>query len=205
MTVATGAQRVGVFGGTFDPIHLGHLIVAAEMRHALDLDRVLFVPAARPPHKTTRPIGDDAHRLAMLALALAGNPAFEISTIELDRAGLSFTVDTLADLAVSLAPTSLVFIMGEDSLRDLPTWHEPDRIASLAILAVAARPGVGIDLDAVVRAVPAARDRVRLVPIPLIGISATDIRRRVAAGEPIRYQVPSRVEDYIRRHDLYRS
>ena len=203
--MAAEPQRVGVFGGTFDPVHLGHLIVAAEMRHALDLDRVLFVPAARPPHKATRPIGDDAHRLAMLGLALADNPAFEISTVELDRPGLSYTSDTLAALSTTLAPASLAFLMGEDSLRDLPTWHEPDRIASLAILAVATRPGVVVDLDAVVRAVPAARDRVRLVPIPLIGIAATDIRRRVAAGEPIRYQVPARVEDYIRRHRLYRS
>ena len=203
--MTTAPNRIGIFGGTFDPIHLGHLIAATEMRHALRLDRVLFVPAARPPHKSTRHVSDDTHRLAMLRLVLTDNPAFGISTIELDRPGPSYTSDTLAALSTMLAPASLVFLMGEDSLRDLPTWHQPDRIVSLAVLGVATRPGVVADLDAVFQAVPPARDRIRLVQIPLIGIEATDIRRRVAAGEPIRYQVPPPVEDYIRRHNLYRS
>ena len=199
------SPRLGVFGGTFDPVHLGHLIAATEVRHVLGLDRVLFVPARRPPHKPEQEVGDDRHRLAMLRLAVADNPAFEISSIELDRAGPSYTSDTLAILAAERDPASLVFVMGEDSLRDLPTWHDPGRIASLAALGVATRPGVALDLDAVLRSVPEARGRVHLVPIPLIGISSRDLRRRVAAGEPIRYQVPAPVAAYIARHGLYRS
>lgn len=201
--MSASRPRLGVFGGTFDPVHLGHLIVASELQHALRLDRVLFVPAARPPHKTDRDIVDDRHRLAMLRLALADDPTFDLSTVELDRSGLSYTVDTLAELAVGHAPATLVFLMGADSLRDLPTWYRPERIAALAELGVAARPGVDVDLDAVVRAVPEVRGRVTVVPIPLIGIASSDIRRRIAFGEPIRYHVPTAVEDYILSHRLY--
>lgn len=199
------AARIGVFGGTFDPVHLGHLILAGELRHALALDRVLFVPAGRPPHKTGQAIGDDAHRLAMLRLALADDPAFAISTVDLDRAGTSYTADLLAILHRALAPAKLFFLMGEDSLRDLPTWREPERIAALAELGVATRPGVAIDLEAVLRAVPAARGRVHLVPMPPIGIASHDLRRRIRAGEPIRYLVPAAVETYIADSDLYRG
>ena len=149
-------------------------------------------------------ISDDAHRLEMLGLALANNTAFEISTLDLDRRGLSYTSDTLAILAHDLAPATLVFLMGEDSLRDLPTWHEPARIAALAELGVARRPGVDVDIAAVIRAVPEVRDRIHLVPVPLIGVSSTDIRLRVAAGAPISYQVPPAVERYIRSTGLYR-
>jgi nicotinate-nucleotide adenylyltransferase len=197
--------RVGVFGGTFDPVHVGHLIVATELRHTLALDRVLWVPAGRPPHKTAQEISDDAHRLAMLRLALQDDPAFEISTLDVDRRGLSYTADTLAILARDLAPATLVFLMGEDSLRDLPTWHQPGRIAALAELGVALRPGVNADVEAVTAAVPEARGRVRLVPVPLIGVSSSDIRLRVATGAPISYQVPQSVERYIVANALYRS
>lgn len=197
--------RVGVFGGTFDPIHLGHLIVASEVRHALALDRVLFVPAGRPPHKPEQPISDDVDRLAMLRLALAGNPAFEISTVDLERPGPSYTADLLAILGEGLAPAELVFLMGEDSLQALPTWHQPGRIATLAELGVATRPGVPLDLDAVYRAVPETRGRVRLVPSPAIDVSSHDLRRRVATGAPIAYQVPAAVEAYIAARGLYRT
>ena len=197
--------RIGVFGGTFDPVHLGHLIVATELRHALALDRILFVPAGRPPHKPDLEISDDAHRLAMLRLALDGDPAFAISTVDVDRGGLSYTSELLAILRRELNPVDLVFLMGEDSLRDLPTWHEPGRIAALAELGVALRPGVAVDLEAVLRAVPEARGRVHLVPTPLIDIASRDLRRRVATGAPIRYQVPAAVEAYIREHGLYRG
>jgi nicotinate-nucleotide adenylyltransferase len=140
----------------------------------------------------------------MVRLAVAGNPAFEVSTADLDRGGPSYTADLLARLAVELAPAGLVFLMGEDSLRDLPTWREPGRIAALAELGVATRPGVAIDVEAVYRAVPAARGRVRLVPTPAIGISSRDLRRRVAGGAPIAYQVPAAVERYIHERGLYR-
>lgn len=198
-------SRIGVYGGTFDPVHLGHLILASELRHALSLDRVLFVPAGRPPHKTGQAIGDDRHRLAMLRLALVDDPAFALSTVDLDRAGTSYTADLLEILRSLLAPAKLYFLMGEDSLRDLPTWNEPTRIVALAELGVATRPGVDADLEAVLRAVPAARGRVHVVPMPPIGIASHDLRRRVRAGEPIRYLVPSAVEDYIAAHALYRT
>ena len=203
MRGAERLARIGVFGGTFDPPHVGHLIVAAELGHALDLDRVLFVPAGRPPHKTAAEVSNDNDRLAMVRLAVAGNPAFGVSTADVDRNGPSFTSDLLARLSAELAPASVVFLMGEDSLRDLPTWHEPARIAALAELGVARRPGVDVDLEAVLRAVPTARGRVHLVPMPPIGIASHDLRRRVRAGEPIRYLVPEAVEAYIAEHGLY--
>jgi nicotinate-nucleotide adenylyltransferase len=199
----TTHSRIGVFGGSFDPVHTGHLIMATELRFALKLDVVLFVPAGRPPHKPDMHITDDHHRLAMLKLALDGAPRFRIHTVDLDRAGPSYTVDTLAILRRELDPAQLVFLMGADSLRDLPTWHDPNRIAAQAELGVARRPGVALDLTAIERAIPAARGRVHLVDIPEIQISSSDLRCRVAAGQPIAYQVPRPVEDYIVSARLY--
>ena len=200
-----GPARVGVFGGTFDPPHLGHLVVAAELRHALELDRLLFVPAGRPPHKETGSVGRDEDRVAMVRLAIAGNPAFEVSTVDLEGGGPSFTADLLAALREELAPADLVFLMGGDSLRDLPGWHRPGRIAELARLGVATRPGVELDVAAIDRGVPAARDRFRVVEVPPIGVASRDRRRRVAAGAPIAYQLPAAVERYIRERGLYRG
>lgn len=197
-------QRIGVFGGTFDPVHLGHLVVAADLAHALRLDRTVFVPAGRPPHKDMDLVGDDDHRLEMLRLALADNPAFEISTVDLERDGPSYTADLLDIMAEREPEADLVFLMGEDSLRDLPTWHEPERILRRAEIGVAMRPGVEVDLAGLHDVLPATRERITIVPTPLIGISSTDIRRRVAAGEPIRYQVPDPVLAYILRNGLYR-
>jgi nicotinate-nucleotide adenylyltransferase len=201
----TRSQRLGVFGGTFDPPHLGHLIIATELRHALSLDRVLFVPAGRPPHKRAQIIGEDERRLAMLRLALADAPNFDVNLVDLDRHGPSYTADTIDLLHEQLQPAELVFLMGEDSLRDLPAWHEPERIVARAELGVARRPGVELDLAAIYSAVPTACGRVHLVDVPEIGISSRDLRRRVADGRPIRFQVPRSVEDYIRRHGLYRE
>lgn len=198
------ASRIGVFGGTFDPPHIGHLVLAADLRHALRLDRVLFVPAGRPPHKP-EPISDDDDRLAMVRLAIAGDPAFAVSTVDVDRGGPSYSADLLAILREESPDATLVFLMGEDSLRDFPSWHRPGAIATLAELGVATRPGVRVDLEAVVRAVPEAAGRVVLVPTPSIGVSSRHLRRRVASGSPIAYQVPAAVERYIREHGLYRD
>jgi nicotinate-nucleotide adenylyltransferase len=197
-------QRVGVFGGTFDPIHVGHLIVAADLRFALGLDRLLFVPAGRPPHKPADLVSDDGDRLAMLELALADDPAAEISTADLERPGPSYTVDLLRILEDRLPGARLVFLMGEDSLRDLPTWREPDEIARLAELGVATRPGVEFDLEAITARVPASRGRVSVVETVQLSISSSDIRRRVRLGAPIRHQVPRAVEAYIADRGLYR-
>ncbi|MGI8643334.1 MAG: nicotinate-nucleotide adenylyltransferase [Thermomicrobiales bacterium] len=198
-------ERLGVFGGTFDPIHYGHLIAAAELRHALGVDRVLFVPAPRPPHKKSNVVGTDSQRLAMVELAIAGEPGFEVSRVEFDRSGPSYTVNTLADLAMAHPGADLLLFLGEDALRDLPTWREPQRILRLAHLAVATRPRSALDLQALLRALPEATGRFTLVPTPSIGISATDLRSRVQQDRPVRFQTPDTVIGYIREHALYRS
>ena len=201
---ATEGPRVGVFGGTFDPVHVGHLIVAADLSQALRLDRLLFVPAGRPPHKPADLVSTDTDRLAMLELALADDPLTEISPVDLERVGPSYTVDLLAILQAQLPTARLVFLMGEDSLRDLPTWRQPEEIARLAELGVAARPGVTFDLEAVFARVPTARGRVAVVETVQLSISSSDIRRRVRLGAPIRHQVPRSVEIYIAERGLYR-
>jgi nicotinate-nucleotide adenylyltransferase len=199
----SAAPRVGIFGGTFDPIHHGHLLIAAELRHRLRLGRLLFLPAGQPPHKTDRAISSDAHRMRMLELAIDGDPNFEISRIDIERGGYSYTADSLALLQQSFPDASLYFLMGQDSLRDLPHWHEPGRIAEQAMLGVALRPGVHVDVDHILTVVPEANDRIEFVQVPLIQIASSDIRRRVRTGEPIRYHVPLLVEDYIHTHRLY--
>lgn len=195
--------RLGIFGGTFDPVHLGHLIMAEEFREQLGLDRVLFLPAGQPPHKIGRVISPARHRVAMLHLAIAGEPAFGISYVDVERPGPCYTADSLAILRERHPGEELVFLMGQDSLADLPTWHDPNRIAAQAVLGVALRPGVTIDVEQVLAAVPAARGRIQFVRAPLIEIAASDVRRRVAEGRSIRYHVPREVEDYIYAHRLY--
>ena len=198
------ATRTGIFGGTFDPIHIGHLIAATELRHALDLDRVIFIPTGSPPHKGNVTVAPAADRLAMLRLAIGGITEFDVSTIEVDRAGPSYTLDTLLSLRIADPNADLLLLMGEDSLRDLTTWRQPEGILALAEIGVATRPGVNVNLATLAKTLPATRDRVAIVPIPDIGISSRDIRRRVSKGEPIRFQVPAPVEDHIRRRGLYR-
>jgi nicotinate-nucleotide adenylyltransferase len=192
-----------VLGGTFDPVHNGHLHIARSLQEALNLDRVVWVPAGRPPHKAGQIVSSDEDRLAMLRLALEGSPCDEISTIDLERAGPSYTADTLELLAQQLQPARLVFLMGEDSLRDLPTWHEPERIVQAAELAVAGRPGIDADLELVARDVPSVRGRVRIVPIDEVAISSSDIRQRARAGESLSGLVPPAVAAYVREHGLY--
>jgi nicotinate-nucleotide adenylyltransferase len=196
-------ERIGVFGGTFDPIHVGHLLLASELHFALQLDRVLFVPAARPPHKRDQELSPDADRLAMVRATVAEDIRFELSLIELDRDGPSYTADTIELLQQVHPRASLFFLMGEDSLRDLPTWRNPDRILAVAELGVAARPGVDVDLSDLFGILPSATGRVHLVPTPEISISSSDIRRRVEERRPIRYHVTPEVEAYIRANGLY--
>ncbi len=198
-------RRLGIFGGTFDPVHLGHLIVAEELRFRLGLERVLFLPAGRPPHKTNQEISPDRDRVLMLELAIAGNPNFAVSYLDVERPGLSYTADSLALLQEQYPDCTLYFLMGQDSLRDLPNWHDPNRIARQAILGVALRPGVVVDIDDIIRRVPDAANRIRLVDVPLIQIASRAIRQRVRAGQPITYQVPAEVEAYILRRGLYRD
>ena len=203
MTSVEHRQRIGVLGGTFDPVHNGHLHIADALRAALDLDGVLWVPAGRPPHKSDQIVSSDHDRLAMLDLALAGSATDEISTIDIDRSGPSYTADTLEILAEHFPNAQLFFLMGEDSLRDLPEWHHPERILRVAKLAVAGRPGVETDLESLEFQVPGVRKRVHVVPTEEIAISSSEIRRRVKENQSIRGLVPASVEAYIQEHGLY--
>lgn len=205
MTSDQRIPRIGVFGGTFDPVHAGHLHIADQLRKALALDRIIWVPAGRPPHKRGQIVSGDADRLAMLELALAGSPNDEISTLEIERAGPSYTADTLEQLQQALAPASLVFMLGEDSLRDLPTWRDPERILRAAELAVAGRPGIEANVEELARALPGLQDRLTLAPLDELPISSSEIRRRVASGESIAGLVPPAVADYIARRGLYHA
>jgi nicotinate-nucleotide adenylyltransferase len=206
-------RRVGILGGTFDPIHYGHLVVAEEVREALRLDRVLFVPAPRPPHKLDDGLASVADRCAMVRLAIADNRAFELCEIELRREGPSYTVDTLAELVGEAnrhgIARELWFILSTEALAGLSTWHEPARLLELARLAVVPRPGSPLpDRDARTAVLPggeAARDRVDCVQTVPLAHSSSDVRDRIAAGQSIRYLVPPTVESYIQDHGLYRS
>jgi len=194
-------RRVGVLGGSFNPPHLGHLVIASEACYQLGLERVVFVPAADPPHKTVADATPAAVRVEMARLAIAGDERFTVSTVELDR-GLKYTVDMLRALAEEYAGAELVFIMGSDSLLQFETWHEPQAILELCRLAVAVRPGdEERRLDAV--AAGLGRRRALVLRTPLIAVSSTDLRGRVRMGMPLTYLVPRAVEEYVRRHDLY--
>lgn len=191
------AVRTGVFGGTFDPVHMGHLIIAEEAVARLRLERVLFVPASRPAHKRARAITPMEHRVAMLRIATKGNDRFHVSRIEAGRAGISFTAHTL-DALTRRGAGDLYFIMGQDSLEEFHSWHDPDRIARLARLVVFPR-GEG-ELSSLG---PSLRRRVLFLHPPRIGISSTEIRRRLRRGLSVRYWMPDRVLAYVKRHGLY--
>ena len=194
---------VGILGGTFDPIHHGHLVIAEEAREALGLERVLLVPAAAPPHKPDRPVTSPAHRLAMAELAIAGNPALAVSTIEVERGGASYTVETLEALAAD-GIADPWFILSAEALAGFPAWRRPDRILELCRLAVVPR-GAHETLGAawVREHFPGREARVTFLPGPLLPISGSVVRRRAAAGRSIRYLVPDAVARYIADHGLY--
>ena len=210
---ATRPRRVGVFGGTFDPVHWGHLWLAEAAREACRLDEVRLVPAASPPHKQGAVITQPRHRLQMLELATAGLPMFTIDRREIGREGPSFTVDTLGELADELShelnpngsrepAAELFFLMGADSLADLPTWREPGRIAELATIVAVNR---GDQSPAIPAACAHLADRIELVTMPACGLSATDLRQRARAGRSLLFRTPRPVELYIREHELYRG
>jgi nicotinate-nucleotide adenylyltransferase len=196
--------RIGVLGGTFDPPHYGHLILGEQARDQLALKRVLWVPAADPPHKQAQRISAISHRLQMLALALADNPAFEISKVDVERPGPHYTVDMLNLLRARYPAAELVFLIGGDSLRDILTWHDPEGIVARARMGVMGRPGTDYDLDALTEAIPGLEKRLSFIETPLIQISGYDIRRRVAEKKTIRYLLPYKVHSYIYEHGLYR-
>ncbi len=202
-------SKLGILGGTFDPIHCGHLAIARAALERLGLDRIVFIPAGRPWLKTAaeRRITDSAHRLAMVELAVVRIPDFTISTIDVDRPGPTYTIDTLVELLrQGVGDTELYLILGMDSVRELRRWRQPERIFDLATVVAVSRPLVDdLSADEIARTFPAARGRVIALRGPLMRTSATDIRDRVADGRPITGLAPEAVIGYIREHRLYRS
>jgi nicotinate-nucleotide adenylyltransferase len=208
-------MRLGVFGGTFDPVHYGHLLLAESCREQLTLDEVWFLPTAIPPHKRSRELTAAEARAEMLQLAVGGHAPFRVSRYEIDRGGVNYTVDTLGALARQQPASELFFLMGADSLRDLPTWKEPARICELATIVVVERAdpreGAAVSSEADLRALAVALSADAIATIddhrvrmPRIDISSSDIRRRVAEARSIRYQTPRAVEAYIAAHGLYK-
>jgi nicotinate-nucleotide adenylyltransferase len=192
--------RIGVFGGTFDPPHVGHLILAQHALEQLNLERVLFIPAGDPWRKRSREVTSAFHRLEMTRLATVDNSVFIVDDCEVTREGATYTVDTLRFLNQRLGTgTELFFILGEDALADLPHWRDPEGIAAEAMMAVVPREGIALPQ------LPFSPDRLVQVSMPYIGISSTALRERAGAGLSLRYQVPSSVEAYIRDHGLYAS
>ncbi len=198
-------MKIGVLGGTFDPVHRGHILIAEEARDALGLSEVLIVPSGQPVFKSNYKVTSAEHRLAMLRLAVAGIPWIKVSTMEIERAGPSYTVDTVTELRERPESSSeIYFIIGWDSLAYFPEWREPERIINVCILAAVPRPGFDCpDIRALEKKVPGISSRVVFLEKPLTDISSTDIREKASRGEPIVDLVPGPVADYIKEHKLY--
>jgi nicotinate-nucleotide adenylyltransferase len=204
-TVKSQIQRLGVIGGTFDPPHYGHLVLAETARVQLHLGRVLFVVAGQPPHKPGRPITPAHHRAAMVEAAIPDNPACVLSRVDLDRPGPHYTVEMLALLQGEYPEAELFFLVGGDSLAQFLTWRDPAGIVRMARLAVMQRPGNEPDLAVLEQVLPSLRERLVWLDAPALDIAASDLRRRVREGLPIRYLVPPPVEAYICEHRLYEA
>ena len=198
-------MRVGVFGGTFDPPHIGHLIAAEGARLPLSLEEVLFIPAGQPWFKADRPVTAADHRLAMVELAVASNPFLQVSDLEIRRPGPTYTVDTLAELHRGLEEDpELYVILGLDALKDFGRWHEPRRVLEMATVVGMRRPGSeSFDPQWIEAVSPGASAGVVVLDSPLIGVSGVELRRRIAEGKSIKYLVPEPVESHIREHRLY--
>lgn len=199
------ARRRGILGGTFDPPHYGHLAIAEQVHEQLGLDGVLFMPAAQPPHKPGRRISAPEHRLAMVELAIADNAHFGLLRDEIDRGGMSYSVDSLEQLSARRPGEEFVFIVSAEAARQLPTWRDPRRLLELAEMAVVPRLGYpGLEPDWTAQHFAGLEHRFIAIASASLGHSATTIRARAAAGRTIRYLVPPAVEDYIERYGLYR-
>lgn len=194
-------QRIGVMGGTFDPIHLGHLMIAEAVWNEYRLDKILFIPSANPPHKSNV-LTSAKHRFNMALLATCSNPHFEVSSIEMERKGPSYTVDTIKELKQIYGPKAeLYFIIGADSIKELPTWHNIDELLTLCHFVATRRPGYEPDLKLVEEDYKDAD--IRVLETPELEISSTDIRRRIKKGYSIQYITTEQVQQYIRKEGLY--
>jgi len=201
-------MKIGILGGTFDPVHIGHLIIAETVRDAMGLDKVCFIPAATPPHKRGREITPAEHRLEMVRLAIECNHAFELSDVELRRGGVSYSVETLEHLKATLdAEAEFFFIIGADTVPELPTWKDINELLQLCTLVVAARPGFRMEdlLSEDLALDPDARDRVfrHFIDAVRVDVASTELRARLAEGKTVRYMIPQEVENYIRAKELY--
>jgi nicotinate-nucleotide adenylyltransferase len=197
-------MRLGLMGGTFDPVHYGHLVIAEETRHVFGLDRVDFVTSADPPHKKGYPITPAEHRYAMTLLATASNPFFRVSRREIERAGPSYSIDTIQEYQQEFPDAEIFFITGADAILEILTWHRADEAIRLCTFVAATRPGY--DLAKMERALPASYlPHIRRITVPGVDFSSTDIRERVRRGQPIKYLVPEAVDAYIAKYDLYAS
>jgi nicotinate-nucleotide adenylyltransferase len=198
-------MKLGLLGGTFDPPHLGHLILAAEAYHQLGLSRLLWVLTPVPPHKPGRPISPLEQRIALVQAAIDADPAFEFSRIDIDRPSPHYALDTVRLLREQQPSAEVIYLMGGDSLHDLPSWHRPQEfLAACDALGVMRRPGYRVDLSALESVLPGITPKVRFVDTPLLDISSSDIRRRISNGEPYRYFLTQEVWDLIRAQALYR-
>ncbi|MFQ5494866.1 MAG: nicotinate-nucleotide adenylyltransferase [Phycisphaerae bacterium] len=203
------ASATGLFGGSFDPIHVGHLIIARAVAEHVRLDRLIFLPSARPPHKDGHQLADPVHRAEMVRLAIDGEPGLALDDFDLQRTGPTYTIDTVDHFRSVLGPAAgLCWLIGADSLAELPTWHRVTELVDRCTVTTVARPGRDkIDWPALRKTFTDEQiDRLRsgVVPAPLIDVSATTIRHRIGEGRSIRYLVPDAVRDYIERHRLYR-
>jgi len=199
-------NRIGLFGGTFDPPHLGHLILASEAQSQLELNRLLWILTPEPPHKQEQLITPIEHRLAMVKLAIEDNPNFELSHIELDRPGPHYTFDTIKLVADQNPNAEIVPIIGSDSLSDLPTWHQPKELLyACHWVGVMRRPSDEPNLEALERELPGISSKVHYVDTPLLEIASREIRNRIAEGRSVRYYLPSSVYEYITEHHLYQQ
>lgn len=207
--MAVGTDRpihqIGILGGTFDPIHLGHLAIAEAALDRLDLDRVILIPAGRPWLKSGQQVTSAEHRLAMVKLAVEDRRRLEASSIEIDRPGPTYTVDTLAEMREELgSEADLYFILGMDSVRELHRWRDPERLFDLCTVVAVSRPDSDdVSTADIERDFPEARGRIKTIRGPMLNISATEIRTRIAEARPISDSVPPPVEHYIHKHDLY--
>ena len=199
-------EQIGIFGGTFDPPHLGHLILASEARFQLGLDRLLWILTPDPPHKQDQTITSVEHRLAMVNLAIEDNPSFELSRVELDRPGPHYTLDTVEIIVDQYPDADITPIIGSDSLREFPTWRKPKEILyACHWVGVMRRPGEETNLEALERQLPGIRSKVHYVDAPLLEIASREIRERVATGKPFRYYLAPPVYEYIEQHHLYQE
>lgn len=196
---AAHRRRIGVMGGTFDPVHHGHLVAASEVQDAFDLDEVIFIPTATQPFKQGRPVTDPEHRYLMTVVATASNPRFWVSRIDIDRGDVTYTIDTLRDLRAQYPEAELFFITGADALAQIMTWKNADELFEEAHFVGVTRPGHKLSTNGL------SGDRLSLIEVPAMAISSTDCRARVTAGKPVWYLVPDGVVQYINKHCLYRD